>query len=66
MTATKLQPSAPPCERGDDVIVTEQGITPWRGVASFVKWSAVSGWWVEVRTDDGTFVIRGADVELAS
>lgn len=36
----------------DEVIVTEDGIRPWSGVVSTVKWSPVSGWWYDIRRDD--------------
>jgi hypothetical protein len=44
----------PLLERGDRVRVTEAGIEPWRGIVNAIKFSKVSGWWVEVeRAEDG-------------
>lgn len=54
---------APPVARYDRVIVEEQGLAPWTGVASTIKWSpggkrsiqghqSKPGWRIEVRRDD--------------
>lgn len=43
-----------PAQRGDRVEIREKGISPWCGMVAAVKWSSVSGWWLEVqREEDG-------------
>jgi len=53
--AKAKEPQAPPprFSRGDMVLITEQGITPYPGKVTEVKWSHVSGWWVGIRREDG-------------
>ncbi len=43
----------PHYERGERVVVTEQGLQPWEADVVALKPSSVSGWWLEVRRDDG-------------
>jgi hypothetical protein len=54
---------------GARVCVREEGIAPWFGVVRNVKWSAVSGWWLDV-TEDGTdnlvWIVKASDAELVS
>jgi hypothetical protein len=65
MRAT-LTKTAAPFARGDLVEVREQGIRPWVGPVGAVKWSPVSGWWVEVRREGvGTYTIREDDLARA-
>lgn len=52
-----------PVARGAEVVVHEDGRRPWAGQVGAVKWSNVSGWWAEVRTDEGTYVVAAGDVE---
>lgn len=40
-------------QRGSLVEVAEENRRPFRGLAMSVKHSSVSGWWVEVKPDDG-------------
>lgn len=42
-------------DRGD-VVTVEGGPwpRPWRGVVQTVKWSPLSGWWIEVRELDSS------------
>jgi hypothetical protein len=46
--AKKVTRTEPKIAHGDRVMVEEEGLTPWEGEAGYVKWSAESGWWVEV------------------
>ena len=48
--------------RGARVTAREQGIAPVAGEAIGIKWSHVSGYWVDVRDDDG--IVRGYPAEL--
>lgn len=43
-----------PFARGDRVEVAEEHLTDWRGTVGSVKFSPVSGWWLEVEDEDGT------------
>ncbi len=43
----------PPIALRSEVLVEEGGIRPWGGTVLSLKFSATSGWWVEVRRDDG-------------
>ncbi len=45
--------SRPDLDRGDRVVVHEQGIRDREGEVLSVKWSFATGWWVEVRYEDG-------------
>lgn len=55
---------AAPFDRGEDVVVTEEGIRPWGGTVLAVKWSPRSGWWCEVDREDGSGVwyVRSQEV----
>lgn len=47
----------------DPTQVIIRSAEPWTGRATSVKWSSVSGWYVDVTVDDvGTYVIRQDDV----
>lgn len=48
----KVERVDPPCKRRDRVCVREPNIRPWIGHVTAVKWSSVSGWWVDVVRDD--------------
>lgn len=51
-------------QRGDKVRVLEEGIKPWVGRVTAAKPSSESGWWYEVRRDDGiTLAVPEAFVE---
>jgi hypothetical protein len=54
MNRTRSKPvhTEQPFARGVEVEVTEENIRPWRGVVRAVKWSHLSGWWVEIERDD--------------
>lgn len=57
----------PELSRGALVLVSELGIKPWIGQLLSLKFSPVSGWWAEVRRDDGaTFSIPADVVTLAA
>ena len=43
----------PPGFKGHKVTVVEVSRRPWQGEAIAEKWSKESGWWVEVRDEDG-------------
>lgn len=43
----------PRWQRGARVRVHEQGLREWEGTVTTVKPSRVSGWWMDVRRDDG-------------
>jgi hypothetical protein len=61
--AGTLESTPAPFARGDEVLVTEEAIRPWAGVVTAVKWSNVSGWWIEIRTESyGTWSIPAAHV----
>lgn len=62
---TKPTRTPQPVARGAEVVVREPGLTPWTGTALAVKWSPVSGWWIEVAGPEGVWIIREADVEVA-
>lgn len=62
--AKVIEHTPAPIERGDAVRVVEAGRRPWVGVAQAVKWSPVSGWWVDVAGPDGTWVLHATDVEV--
>ena len=56
---------APALARGDEVEVREPGIRPWTGTVLSLKPSPRSGWWAEVRQDDGsTWVVCLASTEV--
>jgi len=60
-----LTQTDPPMARGDRAQVHEVNIAPWEGEVLSVKWSPQSGWWVDVRQDDGgTWTLRAEDVTL--
>lgn len=44
-------PERPELQRGERVVVTEEGIAPWRGIVNAIKPSKESGWWVDVDRD---------------
>lgn len=50
----KLQvvPEKPDLAQDDAVRVFEEGIEPWTGIVLSLKPSAVSGWWITVRSDE--------------
>lgn len=48
---SKVEHDEAKVERGDRVEVHEPNTKPWRGVAGSVKWSARTGWWVDIRRD---------------
>ena len=52
MKTQTLERTDPPARFGDRVEVHEENIRPWAGTVGAVKWSPVSGWWAEVRSDD--------------
>lgn len=69
MTKVKLRPDRDATfnvEIRDRVRVFEPGIAPWEGTAISIKWSSESGWWLDVRADDGdTWSIpRGSDTTV--
>lgn len=51
----------PIISRRDRVRVDEQNIRPWFGTVLSVKPSRKSGWWVDVRRDDGMCMCVPAD-----
>jgi len=56
----------PALKRGDNVIVTEDGLRPWRGEVRGLKWSRTSGWWIEIlRAGDDrlTYSVQAAYVK---
>jgi hypothetical protein len=58
MSKQKVLQERPELQRGDRVVVTEQGIEPWSGTVQAVKPSSVSGWWADVDRDGvGTWSI---------
>ena len=62
--AKTLERTDPRFSRKDDVRVEEEGIRPWEGIVTAVKWSPVSGWWLEVRRgDEGTYVVHESMIE---
>ncbi len=59
----------PELQRGDRVLVREQGIQPWTGTVNAVKPSKVSGWWVDVDRDDvgvWSICLKTTDLEVVS
>jgi hypothetical protein len=54
-----------PFKADDRVEVREQGIRPWYGVVISVKWSAVSGWWLDVERDDSDRAVWVVQAVLA-
>lgn len=44
-----------PFERGESVLVSEENIRPWHGDVAAVKWSPRSGWWIDVRREEGGY-----------
>ena len=60
----KLEQTEPRFERGEAVTVHEENIAPWSGVVTALKFSPVSGWWIEIRRgDEGTWHIQENDVQ---
>lgn len=47
----KLIRTPQPFHGGEVVVIDEPGIRPWTAKVEGVKWSHVSGWWVEVRRE---------------
>lgn len=47
-----MEEPRPDINRGDQVLVTEENISPWTGEATAVKPSVKSGWYIEVRRND--------------
>ena len=66
MTAAKVERTEAPATRGARVEVNEPGIRAWTGTVSSVKWSPVSGWWLDIERDDGdlTYIIPAEAVTL--
>jgi hypothetical protein len=53
----RLAETRPDLERGDEVVVEENGIRPWNATVVGVKPSLVSGWWVTLRDDRGEWAM---------
>lgn len=51
--AQLVEKTPEPCKRGQEILVQEPNIRPWRGTVLSMKWSPVSGWWIDVRREDG-------------
>jgi hypothetical protein len=54
-----------PFKPDDRVEVREQNIRPWLGVVISVRWSAVSGWWLDVERDDSDRAVWVVQAGLA-
>lgn len=56
---TAPERTEPRFARGARVRIEEENIRPWTGEVRSVKWSPVSGWWLEVQEDEGpgTYVV---------
>lgn len=62
MTAAKtLDKTDAPVERGDEIELFD-GLRWVRATVLSVKWSAVSGWWIEATCDAGTW--NGVESEM--
>jgi hypothetical protein len=44
---------APDLQRGDTVRVSLENIRPWDGVVTAIKPSSESGWWIDVKDEEG-------------
>ena len=63
---SKVDAPAFDAEVNQRVLVHEPGIAPWEGTVIALKWSAVSGWWCDVRNADGGVwsIPRGSDTVI--